>query len=63
MISVLWFIAGIITGLVLAAIGIIVALRWPEPKRERPIYSAIGSGPPRTSGPESTYDFINRRLR
>jgi hypothetical protein len=61
--TVLVFVAGIITGLVLSAIGIIVAMRWPAPKRETPIYSAIGAGPARTSGPESTYDFIHRRLR
>jgi hypothetical protein len=37
MIAALWFVAVIITGLILAAVGIIVAFRWPEPKPDRPI--------------------------
>jgi hypothetical protein len=63
MIAAAWFAAGIIAGLILAAIGIVIALRWPEPKRERPFYSAIGAGHARTSGPASTFDFLQRRLR
>jgi hypothetical protein len=45
----LLFIAGIITGLVFGAIGTVVALRWPERRAAR------------TSGPQSTFDYIQRR--
>jgi hypothetical protein len=43
-----WFISGNVFGLVLSAVGIIVALRWPEPKRDpvRPeFYAVAGDGP------------------
>ena len=55
--------AGIVIGVAITIICGLVVIHWPEPKRERPLYSAIGSGPPRTTGPESTFDFINRRLK
>jgi hypothetical protein len=47
--------------LVPAGIGIIVASRWPEPKRKQPFYSAIENGVARTRGPQSTFDYIRRR--
>lgn len=63
------FICGIGVGII-ATIGVgiaiirgLVVINWPEPKCEPQRYSAIGSGPARTTGPELTFDFIQRRLR
>jgi hypothetical protein len=61
--SLLLFLAGVAIGVVGTVIAGVVIINRPLPERERPIYSAIGSGPARTSGPESTFDFIQRRLR
>jgi hypothetical protein len=47
MVSAIWFIAGIMTGLVLTALGIIVALLLPEPHDSvRPhFFAAVGDRP------------------
>ena len=63
MIAALWFAAGIVTGII-ATIGIGIAIiNRPLPERERPIYSVNGGRSTRTTGPELTFDFIQRRLR
>jgi hypothetical protein len=57
--------AGVVIGVAITIICGLVIIHWPEPKRDRePVhFSAIGSGRSMTTGPESTYDFITRRLR
>jgi hypothetical protein len=57
------FVGGTFFGLVLAAIGVIIALRWEPPKRERPIYSVNGGRHTRTTGPETPFEILNRVLR
>jgi hypothetical protein len=59
----LLFLAGVVTGIVASIVAGIAILNSPPPKRDRPIYSAIASGPARTTGPASTFDFIQQRLR
>jgi hypothetical protein len=54
---------GVVIGIAVTILCGLVIVHWPEPKREPPRYSAVGSGPARTTGPESTFDFIQRRLR
>jgi hypothetical protein len=45
--AVLLFVAGIITGLILTAIGIIAALHWPEPRDSvRPQFFAVAGDKP-----------------
>jgi hypothetical protein len=65
MIFFLIFAGGFALGVVATVVAGIVALNWPERERERPpvTISMIGAGPPRTTGPESTFDFVSRRLR
>jgi hypothetical protein len=57
--------AGIVIGIALTIIGGLVVIHWPEAKRERePVsYSAISSGRVRTTGPASTFDFLQQRLK
>jgi hypothetical protein len=65
MIAALWFCAGAVTGII-GTIGIGVAiLHWPVAERDRePVrFSAIGSGRSMTTGPASTFDFLQRRLK
>jgi hypothetical protein len=63
MIAALWFCAGAIAGIIATiAIGIAIINR-PPPPRTTPIYAVNGGKSTRTTGPESTYDFIQRRLR
>jgi hypothetical protein len=54
--------AGIALGVAITIIAGLAVVRWPEPKREPPRYSAIGSGPARTTGPEDLFEAIDRRL-
>jgi hypothetical protein len=63
MIAAIWFAAGIVGGIVASIIAVIAILRSPPLKRERPNYSAIGAGAARTTGPETPYEFLQRRLR
>ena len=63
MIVALWFAAGIFTGIIGTVIAGIVIINRPPPQRQRPIYSVNGGRSTRTTGPESTFDFIQRRLR
>jgi hypothetical protein len=61
--AVLIFIAGLIVGII-GTIGIGIAIiNRPPPERTTPIYAVDGGRSTRTTGPESTYDFITRRLR
>jgi hypothetical protein len=63
MIVALWFAAGIFTGIIGTVIAGIVIINRPPPQRITPIYADNGGRSTRTTGPESTYDFITRRLR
>jgi hypothetical protein len=56
-------IVGFVAGIVVGIVAVIAVLNSPPPERQHPIYTAIGAGPARTSGPESTLDFIQRRLK
>ena len=60
MIVALWFAAGIFTGIIGTVIAGIVIINRPP---ITPIYADNGGRSTRTTGPESTYDFITRRLR
>jgi hypothetical protein len=63
MIAALWFCAGAVTGII-ATIGVSIAIiNRPPPPRTTPIYAVNAGRSTRTTGPESTYDFITRRLR
>jgi hypothetical protein len=63
MTSVLLFLAGLVVGAVATvAAGVAIINRSPPP-RTTPIYAVNGGRSTRTTGPESTYDFITRRLR
>jgi hypothetical protein len=63
MIAAIWFAAGMVTGII-GTIGIGIAIiNRPPPERVTPIYSVNGGRSTRTTGPESTYDFLTRRLR
>jgi hypothetical protein len=62
MIAAAWFFAGTLFGMALSAIGIIIALRWPEPKREMPIYSVNGGRSTRTTGPQDVFTSVNSKL-
>ena len=57
--------AGIVIGIALTIIGGLVVIHWPVAERERePVsFSAIGSGRSMTTGPQSLYDQLQRRLR
>lgn len=57
------FAIGLFVGIVASIIAVIAILNQPLPKRERPIYSAIGAGRARTTGPESLFEAIDRRLK
>ena len=57
------FIAGIGVGFLAAIVAGIAVLNIPLPKHERPIYSVNGGRSTRTTGPMSTYDFLQHRLR
>jgi hypothetical protein len=57
------FIAGVVVGVVAAIIAGIAILNRPPPKRETPIYSAIGAGRARTTGSEDLFEAIDRRLK
>jgi hypothetical protein len=54
---------GVVIGVAVTIICGLIIIHWPEPKPEPPYYSAIGAGRAVSSGPMSTYDFIQRRLR
>jgi hypothetical protein len=57
------FAVGLIIGVIACIIAAIAILNRPPPERTQPIYSAICKGPARTTGPESAFDFIQRRLK
>jgi hypothetical protein len=57
------FAAGLIVGIVASIAAAIALLNSPPPKRERPIYSAIGAGRARTTDEEDLFEAIDRRLR
>jgi hypothetical protein len=61
--AIVGFVAGIVVGILASIVAVIAVLNSPPPERQHPIYTAIGAGPARTSGPESTLDFIQRRLK
>jgi hypothetical protein len=61
--AVIGFAIGLIVGAVAAIIAGIAILNRPPPPRERPIFSAIGAGRARTTGPEDVFEAIDRRLR
>jgi hypothetical protein len=61
--AVIRFAISLIVGGLAAVVAGIAILNRPPPERERPIYSAIGAGPARTTGPETPYEFLQRRLR
>jgi hypothetical protein len=63
MIAALWFCAGAVVGIIgTVTAGVVIINRPPHP-RTTPIYAVNAGGSTRTTGPESTYDFITRRLR
>jgi hypothetical protein len=57
--------AGIAIGAAITILAGLAVIHWPEPKRDRePVYfSAIGAGRSMTTGPASTFDFLQRRLK
>jgi hypothetical protein len=59
----LGFAIGLLVGAIAAIIAGIAVLNRPPPERERPIYTAIGAGRARTTGEESLFEAIDRRLR
>jgi hypothetical protein len=61
--AVIGFVVGIGVGIVASIIAAVAILSIPPPKREIPVYSAIGAGRARTTGPEDLFDAIDRRLR
>jgi hypothetical protein len=61
--ALLLFAAGVAVGIIATVIAGIVIINRPPPERQRPIYSVNGGRSTRTTGPESTFDFIQRRLR
>jgi hypothetical protein len=63
MIAALWFAAGIVTGIIGTVTAGVAIINRPPPPRTTPIYAVNGGRSTRTNGPESTYDFIQRRLR
>jgi hypothetical protein len=63
MTALLLFAAGVAVGIIATVITGIVIINRPPPERQRPIYSVNGGRSTRTTGPESTFDFIQRRLR
>jgi hypothetical protein len=56
---------GIVIGIAITILAGLAVIHWPAPERDRePVhFSAIGAGRSMTTGPESTFDFITRRLR
>jgi hypothetical protein len=63
MIAAIWFCAGAVTGII-ATIGIGIAIiNRPLPERQRPIWSVNGGKHTMTTGPQSVYDQLQRRLR
>jgi hypothetical protein len=63
MIAAICFAAGIVTGIIGTVIAGIVIINRPPPPRTTPIYAVNAGRSTRTTGPGSTYDFIQRRLR
>ena len=61
--ALLLFAAGVAVGIIATVIAGIVIINRPPPQRITPIYADNGGRSTRTTGPESTYDFITRRLR
>jgi hypothetical protein len=57
------FAIGLVVGAVAAVCAGIAIINRPPPERVTPIYSVNGGRSTRTTGPESTYDFLTRRLR
>jgi hypothetical protein len=66
MTALLLFAAGVAVGIVGTVIAGVVIINLPPPKRDRePVhFSAIGAGRSMTTtGPASTFDFLQRRLK
>jgi hypothetical protein len=63
--SALLLFVGAAIGVAITIIGGLVIIHWPEPKRDRePVrFSAVGAARAMSTGPMSTYDFLQRRLR
>jgi hypothetical protein len=63
--ALLLFAAGVAVGIVGTVIAGVVIINLPPPKRDRePVhFSAIGAGRSMTTGPASTFDFLQRRLK
>jgi hypothetical protein len=63
--SALLLFVGVVIGVAITIIAGLAVIYWPAPKRDRePVhFSAIGSGRSMTTGPASTFDFLQRRLR
>ena len=63
--ALLLFAAGVAVGIVGTVIAGVVIINLPPPKRDRePVhFSAIGAGRSMTTGPASTFDFLQRRLQ
>jgi NADH:ubiquinone oxidoreductase subunit 3 (subunit A) len=64
MTAVLLFV-GVVIGVAITIICGLVVIHWLVAERERePVrFSAIGSGRSMTTGPASTFDFLQRRLK
>jgi hypothetical protein len=62
-VSFLIFLAGLVVGIV-GTLGVGIAiLNRPLPERERPIWSVNSGKRTMTTGPESTFDFLQRQLK
>jgi hypothetical protein len=57
------FLAGVGVGILASIVTVIAILNQPPPKRTQPIYSVNGGRSTRTTGPASTFDFLQQRLR
>ena len=63
--SALLLFVGVVIGVAITILAGLAVVHWPEPERDRePVrFSAIGSGRSMTTGPASTFDFLQRRLK
>jgi hypothetical protein len=57
-----WLFLGFAFGVACAILVGLAIINHPVPEREQPIVSMIGSGHAKTTGPETLYGGINRRL-